>query len=127
MGACSLTRCSAAIRRMKRGVSPLMLAVATSSIACNVVARACFDVAEGPPEPLMSPFLSFAAPEPVREALGHPPTWKIFSNAGRKGSWLAPRYIDTWVEVSGHQFRGHFGTLRLHFENDRLEDTRFYP
>jgi hypothetical protein len=75
----------------------------------------------------MPPLTSFADRATVRVQLGNPQNWRLRSDLARQGSWGAPAYRDAWVEVASHRLLGHEGTLRLHFTNERLEGTWFYP
>jgi hypothetical protein len=111
---------------MKRRMM-VVLVVAWEAAACGVANRARFNAARGPGEPLMPPLASFTDPAATRAALGNPGRWRVHSDLRRRGAWGAPAYRDMWVEVRGHQFAGHEGTLLLHFCNGRLGNTRFYP
>jgi len=104
-----------------------LVVLAIYSTGCGVAGRARFRSATGPGEPLMPPLTSFADLAATRARLGHPLEWQVVSNKLRKGAWASPSYSDVWVEVAGHELLGHRGVLRLHFDNLRLEDTRFYP
>jgi hypothetical protein len=105
----------------------IVVAAVVASAACGVGNRARFDTARGEPVALMPPLASFTDRETVRRELGNPKHWRLRSDLARKGSWGAPAYRDAWVEVAGESLLGHEGILRLHFTNERLEGTWFYP
>ena len=112
---------------------PLERAVVTLVAGLGAAAHHAFErshvrVVRGPRLPLIPPLVSLASPDEVRVALGRPTNWHVFEDRNRKPcKSAAPTYRTMWVELVGFTFLGHEATLRLHFWNGRLADTRLYP
>lgn len=114
---------------MLRGAPVVVLCSwALLSSACGRQERTPTSNESEPRSPLLGDFVSFESPAEVRKKLGPAILpWKVVEESTSASSDKRPPFRQYVVVVEGFSHLRHPGVLKLHFFNDRLMESRFFP